>query len=96
VTVASHWNLARDDAGRPVAITEIDHDISEQKRGDATRDYLAAIIESSDDGIIGKGLDGIVRSWNKGAQAIFGYAAEDMLGRAITVLIPPERPERRG
>ena len=54
---------------------------------------LAAIVESSDDAIVSKTLDGIVRTWNSGAQRIFGYTAEEMVGRSITVLIPPGREQ---
>lgn len=50
--------------------------------------YLAAIVESSDDGIIGKDLDGVIRSWNRGAHAIFGYSAEEAVGRPIQLLFP--------
>ncbi len=53
--------------------------------------YLAAIIESSDDGIIGKDLGGIIRSWNRGAEAIFGYRAEEVIGRPVQILFPPDR-----
>ncbi|HEY8667472.1 MAG TPA: PAS domain S-box protein [Tepidisphaeraceae bacterium] len=52
---------------------------------------LAAIVESSDDAIVSKTLEGIVTSWNKGAQRIFGYTAEEMVGKPITLLIPPDR-----
>jgi PAS domain S-box-containing protein len=52
---------------------------------------LAAIIDSSDDGIVSKDLDGVVQSWNASAERIFGYAAAEMIGRPITVLIPPDR-----
>jgi PAS domain S-box-containing protein len=54
---------------------------------------LAAIVESSDDAIISKTLEGIITSWNKGAQRIYGYSAEEALGRPISMLVPPERPD---
>jgi PAS domain S-box-containing protein len=54
---------------------------------------LAAIIESSDDAIVSKNLDGIVMSWNKGAERIFGYSAEEMIGRPINILVPSDRKE---
>jgi PAS domain S-box-containing protein len=53
--------------------------------------WLAAIVESSDDAIVGKTLDGVIRSWNRGAQRIFGYEAAEIVGKSIYVLIPPER-----
>ena len=54
---------------------------------------LMALIESSDDAIIAKDLDGIIQSWNHGAERLFGYSAEDVVGRSITLLIPPDRLE---
>jgi PAS domain S-box-containing protein len=67
------------------------YDITERLRLEEARNRLAAIVESSDDAIIGKDLNGIILAWNVGAERIFGYTAEEIVGRSVTVLIPPER-----
>lgn len=75
----------------PPMFTATLRDLTDAKRAAEARTRLAAIVESSEDGIIGKGLDGIVSSWNKGAERIFGYGAEEMVGNSIKKIIPLER-----
>jgi PAS domain S-box-containing protein len=66
-------------------------DVTERRRADEARTRLAAVVETSDDGIVSKTLDGIVRTWNQGAERIFGYSAEEMVGQPIQVLLPVDR-----
>ncbi len=65
-------------------------EISEQKRADEDRARLAAIVESSEDAIVSKTLDGTILTWNAGAQKLFGYAPHEAIGRSITLIVPPE------
>src|SRR5262249_38904927 len=66
-------------------------DVSDRKRVERANAELAAIVESSDDAIIGKTLDGIVSSWNRSAERLLGYSAAEMIGKPSARLAPPDR-----
>jgi PAS domain S-box-containing protein len=77
--------------GRLHRIWGTQRDISDRKQGERAQAFLAAIVDSADDAIIAKGLDGIVQSCNAAAERMFGYAAAELVGQSIRVLIPPDR-----
>jgi PAS domain S-box-containing protein len=93
VTVLAHASPFRDEAGQIVGALNVLVDINERKAAEVSQARLAAIVESSDDAIIGKSLDGRILSWNAGAERIFGYTAAEAIGRSITLIIPAERWE---
>lgn len=89
LVAASHWSL------RSGIVVEVDNDVTSQRRALEARQYLANILDSSDDAIIGKTLYGVITSWNHAAQLMFGYSAEEIVGNPITLLAPPERLEEQ-
>ena len=66
-------------------------DITERQRADEIKTRLSAIVESSTDAIVGKNLDSIITSWNRGAERLFGYTETEAIGKSVAMLIPPER-----
>ncbi|HTG73807.1 MAG TPA: PAS domain S-box protein, partial [Terriglobia bacterium] len=77
--------------GATSGVVLVFRDVREQRTADKERAHLAAIVEFSGDAIVTKDLNAIVQSWNAGAQRLFGYSAEEIVGKSITLLIPPDR-----
>jgi PAS domain S-box-containing protein len=90
-----------DDSGAPIrgeggaiaGVVFVFRDVAEARRATAARLYLAAVVESSDDAIIGNSLDGTITSWNRGAERLYGYRADEAVGRPLTLLVPPDHPD---
>ena len=82
-----------DQEGRIRLAINIFGDITDRRRAEEVRARLAAIVESSEDAIIGKTLEGIITNWNRGAQKLYGYFAEEAVGQPISMLAPPERKD---
>ena len=80
-----------DASGELIGAVNMLVDITDRKRAEQSAQRLAAVVEFSDDAILTKDLDGIITSWNRGAERLFGYKAEETVGRPITILIPHDR-----
>ncbi|MDD5436276.1 MAG: PAS domain S-box protein, partial [Candidatus Omnitrophica bacterium] len=82
-----------DDNKNIIGTVHIIKNITERKKTDIALRQLANIVESSDDAIIGKSLDGVITSWNKGAERLYGYTEKEVVGKNVSVLIPEEYAE---
>nr|WP_319373823.1 PAS domain S-box protein [uncultured Methanobacterium sp.] len=90
IPVLYNASVYRDESGDVVGVFAAARDITVRKKAEEKIQMLANVVESSDDAIITKSLEGRITSWNKGAELIYGYSAEEVLGKNISILAPPE------
>ena len=81
----------RNDNGQLLGAVNMLVDITERKRDEEAARHYAAIVESSDDAIVSKDINGVITSWNSGAQRLFGYTIQEAVGKPVTMLIPADR-----
>jgi PAS domain S-box-containing protein len=91
--VSARWSMERDGGGRPCGFLEITRDITQQKQAGRAQARLAALVESSEDAIISKALDGTIETWNSAAERMYGYTSEEAVGKSITMIVPTDRAE---
>lgn len=93
ITVVVNIRVLKDEDGEVIGGVNCFYDITERKVAELASARLASIVESSHDAIITKDLNGIIKTWNVGAEHLFGYTEEEAIGQSITLLIPPDRTE---
>jgi PAS domain S-box-containing protein len=81
----------RDKDGSLFGVVLVFRDVTEQRKAHEAREQLAAIVEHSGEAIATKNLDGIIQSWNASAERLFGYRSDEIIGKSVTILIPPDR-----
>jgi PAS domain S-box-containing protein len=86
-------SVYRDEAGEVVGVFAAARDITERRRAEEANLRLVAIVESSDDAIVGKTLDGTITSWNIGSERLYGFSAKEIVGQSISILVPHDRQD---
>jgi PAS domain S-box-containing protein len=93
ISVSYNASTYRDEAGQVIGVFAAARDITERKRSGEQASRLPAIVESSEDAILSKTLEGTIVSWNAGACEVYGYAAEEAVGKPVSILAPPNHPD---
>jgi PAS domain S-box-containing protein len=83
----------RHENGEVAGVVLVFRDVTEHRKAERSARFLASIVASSDDAIVGKDISGIITSWNQGAERLFGYTAPEAIGRPIAILAPPDRAD---
>ncbi len=94
-TIHGQGEVLLDDAGKLISVVGISHDVTERRQMEEERARMAMIVESSNDAIFSISLDGVITSWNRGAENVFGYSAGEIIGNQIVTIIPAERYDER-
>ena len=93
IAIADSGAPIRDRDGKVVGVVLVFRDVTQERAAEIAAQRLAAIVESSDDPILGKDLQGIITNWNQAAERVFGYSGTEIVGKPITTIIPPDRRE---
>jgi PAS domain S-box-containing protein len=93
IPIADSGAPIRTPQGRVTGVILVFRDVTDERRAEEASSLMASIVESSDDAIISKTLEGKIATWNKGAERLYGYSAEEVMGRSISLLMPPSRAD---
>jgi two-component system sensor kinase FixL len=91
--IGSRGRMEFNGEGKPIFLRGVSMDLSKRKQAEETRKNLAAIVESSDDAILSKTLEGKITSWNAGAEKVYGYSASEIVGQNVSTLAPTDLKE---